>query len=117
MSNPLTKTTPLIFHFRRHDKPAKGSAITVVYDPVTRGFGTAVCGKKDSFCKKRGIEIATGRAKRRPSILFNAGNSINGNNSNVVTFDDVKNTAMSLARELDKIYHLKLSFPQTGDDT
>ena len=53
---PIKYDRPFIFHYRGLKR-----GITVVYNPVTKAFGTAVSGKKDQFCRRMGRTIALGR--------------------------------------------------------
>lgn len=103
MSKVLTKTTPVVFHYRKKGNPSKGGAITVVYNPPTRSFGMAVCGRKDNFCRKTGIKIATGRAVVNPALSWTEINNMKQFSD--ISFDDVKQTANELARYFDGVYH------------
>lgn len=68
-SPTLTKNTPVVFHYRfRTKKGISGKGgVTIVYSPVTRRFGAALCSPKDNFWRQMGVKIATGRAAESTS--------------------------------------------------
>lgn len=65
MTTELTRTDPLVFHFRlgRGKDMLPKAGVTVVYLPGEKRFGVALCGPKDRYDKKWGRHAATVRAK------------------------------------------------------
>jgi len=72
---PLTKMTPVVFHFRRNVQgkllpkkdetgqlSARGGA-TVIVDPTLKVMSIAACCYRDNFCKRAGYSIAQQRLK------------------------------------------------------
>ncbi len=73
MATELTRTDNLVFHFRIR-KTETGEALprggaTVVFVPPLARFGVSVCSDKDVYNKKRGRNIAAGRALSKSSYF------------------------------------------------
>jgi len=95
---------PVVFHFRSTTYPTEMGGITVVYDPITKHFGVAVCNKKDHFCRLTGRTIATLRAK---DALANKYISFFWKDG--LTYDDLKQEALRVAMPFSVQYRLQIN--------
>ena len=115
---PLTKNTPVVFHFRYMQLPWNAGGgrginnklthygspefkyiqshggITVVYFPEKRCFSVAVCSSKDPFIRKVGVQIAVNRMNSDGMVV---GDSI-------VQYDYVKRSRIGLMNHMNNVY-------------
>lgn len=88
--------TPFVFHYRTGKE--KGG-LTVVFDPVSRLYGVAVCSKKDNYNKKMGVRIATGRIEKAKKNLapVECSRFVRCHPKDDLFIDDVKHIADDIA--------------------
>jgi len=85
----VSKDTQLVYHFRQRHSQKGG--VTVVYNPVTKHFGVAICSSNDMFSKQAGYKLAFGRSKSKREYAA-------AELPEPATLDDVKRWAWGLAR-------------------
>jgi len=90
LRTPLKKDTPIVFHFREHDKNgnmlARGGE-TIVYYPKQRLFGRAICVPIDNYNKKVGTRLAKNQIETNGDLCY-CFNTLK--NQDYVTMIDVK---------------------------
>jgi len=94
MTTKLTRNDPVVFHFRVKEEDGLSSrgGATVVFSPKAERFGVSVCSLKDAYSRKRGRQIATGRALSKNSFCPFA-------SSQDITMELIREHAIELAQE------------------
>ncbi len=101
----LKSNRPIVFHFRSlPSKCFERGGITIAYNPDSRSYGAAVCSHKENFNRKIGRTVALGRTLSGKHILSHS-------QSEDVTFDMVRSTAIIEAEKLAKKNRQKIQMP------